>query len=336
VSHSLPDGLIPPPVAATIAAAATAEGQPITALVCTRDRGASVERTVRSLLRSDHPNFAILVVDQSDDDRTRASLRPLLDSPRLRYVRTDTRGLSRARNLGLRLSDTEIVAMTDDDCEAPPDWLRHMAALFAAHPRVAVAFCNVAPAPHDARVGFVPSYVRRRDAHVRRIPDKCRARGMGAGMAVRRATVLALGGFDELLGPGAHFPSCEEGDLVVRAILGGHEVYETAGVAVVHHGFRTYQEGRELTRRDWLGIGAAYAKPLKCGRWSFAVVPLYEVWSFAALPVLRSALRLRPPRGVGRLVAFARGFSQGLLVPVDRTSLLYRPRPDSPSPVGAG
>jgi GT2 family glycosyltransferase len=306
-----------------VTAPSVAALSPITALVCTRNRGDSVARAVRSILANTHPDFRVVVVDQSDDDRSEQALAPLRDSPRLRYIRTPTRGLCRARNIGLRASGTEVVAITDDDCEVPPDWLAHMARIFAEHPRVAVAFCNVAPAPHDPKLGFIPCYLRRGDAVLRGVLDKCRARGIGAGMAVRRAMVLELGGFDEALGAGGMFPSCDDGDAAVRALLRGYEVYETDSVAVVHHGFRTYQEGVELTRRDWTGIGAAYAKPLKHGHWRFAVVPLYELLAFAVAPLVASTLRLRRPRGLRRISSFAWGFIQGLRTPVDPRTLLF-------------
>jgi glycosyltransferase involved in cell wall biosynthesis len=297
----------------------------ITALVCTRNRGGAAAATVASILASDHPNFEVVVVDQSTDDDTAEALAPLCADPRLRCLRSDTRGLGRARNVGLGHARSEVVAMTDDDCEAPADWLSVMAQAFAAHPNVAVAFCNVARAPHDQTAGFIPAYCRAGSVLLSDIRDKRAARGIGAGIAVRRPVVLALGGFDEMLGAGAAFPSCEDGDMAVRALLCGHEVYETDAVAVVHAGFRTWQEGRALSRRDWYGIGAAYAKPLKCGHWRFAAVLASEFGRFALWPPVADLLRGRRPRGLGRIGAFLRGFLRGWLTPVDRRTLLFLP-----------
>jgi len=297
----------------------------ITALVCTRNRGAGAAATVSSILASDHPNFEVVVVDQSTDDDTARALARFRADPRLRCLRSDTQGLGRARNVGLGCARSEVVAMTDDDCEVPPGWLDVMATVFAAHPGVAVAFCNVAAAPHDAEAGFIPAYRRAGDTLVSDIRGKREARGIGAGIAVRRPVVLALGGFDEMLGAGADFPSCEDGDMAVRALLRGHQVYETDAVAVLHAGFRTWEEGRVLSRRDWYGIGAAYAKPLRCGHWRFAAVPAYEFGRFALWPPVSDLLRGRRPRGLGRIGAFLRGFARGWRTPVDRQTLLFLP-----------
>lgn len=297
----------------------------ITALVCTRDRGNSPVATVRSVLAGAHPDFELIVVDQSTGDGTARALAPFLSDPRLRFLRQQAQGVGRARNLGLREARGAVVALTDDDCEVPPDWLQVMGAVFAAHPTVAVAFCNVEAGPHDAALGFIPAYRRVGDKLLSGVRDKCAARGIGAGIAVRREAVLALGGFDERMGPGAEFPACEEGDLAVRALLRGYGVYETDAVAVRHAGFRTWEEGKALSRRDWLGIGAAYAKPLRCGHWRFLAVPAYELGRFALWPPVSDLLHLRAPRGLGRAPAFFRGFARAWRTPIDPETLLFRP-----------
>jgi Glycosyltransferases involved in cell wall biogenesis len=42
----------------------------MTAVVCTRNRGATVTDAVRSILANDHPDFELIVIDQSTDDVT--------------------------------------------------------------------------------------------------------------------------------------------------------------------------------------------------------------------------------------------------------------------------
>jgi glycosyltransferase involved in cell wall biosynthesis len=198
----------------------------ITAAVCTRNRGASAAGTVRSLLANDHPEFEVLVVDQSTGPETRAALAPLLSDSRLRYFRTQTVGVSRSRNEAMRLASpaSEIICYTDDDCTVPQDWLRTMERLFQEHPHAALVFCNTRAADHDRTAGFIPAYVRTGTVELQSALDKCRNRAMGAGMAVRRSLMLEMEGFDEALGPGGRFQCCEEGDLAVRTLLAGYRV----------------------------------------------------------------------------------------------------------------
>ena len=55
----------------------------MTALVCTRNRGSAVADAVRSILANDHPDFELIVIDQSSNDRSEVSLRSMCTDPPL-------------------------------------------------------------------------------------------------------------------------------------------------------------------------------------------------------------------------------------------------------------
>jgi GT2 family glycosyltransferase len=299
---------------------------PVTAVICTRHRGDAIVRAAASVLANDHPALRLIVIDQSVDDRSEHALRELRADARLTYVRSASVGVSRARNEGLRLAETDVVCITDDDCEAPPTWLREMQRLFAWYPHVIAAFCSVRAGPHDELTGFIPTYECPGTRVIGHRSGKRTARGIGAGMAVRRKEILELGGFDEQLGPGARFPACEDGDIIIRAILHGHQVCETDRTHVIHHGVRTWQEGKLLSKRDWVGIGAACAKPLRAGEWAFAPSAAYELLVKGIGPPLRDVMHGRAPRGSARGMHFLNGFIRGLLTPIDRRHLVFEPR----------
>lgn len=293
-------------------------------VVCTRDRGSSVVETVLSILKTSDVPIQLVIVDQSSSTDTYRALRQLLHDERIVYFRSSETGLGRARNAGLEISQHEIVLFTDDDVTVPPNWVSVMSRIMLDNPSVAVAFCNVDAAPHDAARGFVPAYVRQSDALVSSLWQKCTARGIGAGMAVRRTAVVGIGGFDVLLGAGGRFSSCEDGDIAVRALLNGWNVYESSEVGVVHFGYRTWDEGRELTKRDWYGIGAAYSKPLRCRRWNILPVIVYELLYKAVWCAFTPIVRFQRPIGVKRGWYFVRGLVAGLRTPVNCRTLLFR------------
>jgi len=296
----------------------------ISAVICTRNRGNRVCAAVASILANDHPAFELIVIDQSTDTVTATALQQFRHDRRLRYIATRTKGLGRARNIGLQLAHAPLVAFTDDDCRVPTDWLRIIEDELRREPEAAVLFCNVLEGPHDANAGFIPGYQRHQRVVVKTFAGKCRARGIGAGMVVRRETVLQMGGFDEALGAGGRFPSAEDADIAVRAIAYGWSVVETPATYVIHDGFRTWREARELAARDWEGLGAAYIKPLRAGHWRASIVFLYELLVPSLLEPLLPLLRLQRPRGLGRLIAFMRGSLRGLAHPIDREHLVYQ------------
>ena len=181
---------------------------------------------------------------------------------------------------------------------------------------VAAVFGNVDEAAHDPAAGFVPAYHPNGSRLVTSVFRKPAMRGMGACMGIRRSAILALGGFDPAFGPGGLFPSADDWEIAVRALLGGFAVYETDTVSVVHHGFRTFREGRALARRDWYAIGAMYAKPIRSGHWSIVLVAVIELLAYGFWPPVSQILRLQRPVGLSRTVAFVRGFIRGLRVPI--------------------
>src|SRR5262245_59888008 len=127
---------------------------PISALVCTCNRDRSVVDTVSSILANTHRNFELLVVDQSNDNQTRRALSRFSTDSRFRYLKLATIGKGYALNAGLRETKGTVLAITDDDCTVPPNWLETFASIFAAHPKVAVAFCCVEANEHDREAGF--------------------------------------------------------------------------------------------------------------------------------------------------------------------------------------
>ena len=292
-------------------------------VVCTRNRAPSLVRTVQSILRT-AGDYEVLVIDQGDDQAAEAALSSLQDI-RLRYVRSTRRGKGAALNDGLRLATGDVVVCTDDDCEVPQGWVEAMTAVMAAQPAAAVVFCNVLPPLYDRTAGYVPAYERQQDRCLTSIVEARRGLGLGAGMALRRETVLAFGGFDEAFGPGSRFASGDDWDISLRAMLRGFKVYDTSQVSVLHHGFRTFAEGRAHAYRDWISIGALCAKPIRAGYYGSGAALAAWLFAVEALwPPFRDVLKLRKPTGLSRIAGFSRGFAGGLCTPVEKQTLMFR------------
>lgn len=303
----------------------------ISAAICTRNRGASVAATISTILAIDDIDFELVIVDQSTNEETAQAVAPFESDPRVRFIRTGTKGLGVARNIALGEVKSDLVAYTDDDCTAPTDWLRKVYEAFQIDRKIAVVYTTVEAAPHDSSVGLIPAYRAKGERVFSGVLDKRSARGIGAGMAVRASMVRAMGGFDEMLGAGGQFPSCEDWDIAVRALIRGYSVLETDKVSVVHFGFRSHDESRFLSKRDWTGIGAAYSKPIRCGHVSFAGVIINLLSSYALTPFFRDLRQLKRPRGIMRIVHFSRGFLQGMRTPINKSTLCFIPAQAAPA-----
>lgn len=294
-------------------------------VVPTRDRSDQVARVATSILDNDHIDFELVIVDQDPSGATKRALEPLRGDPRLRYLATDVAGKTRALNLAIEATRSRHVLFVDDDCEVPSDWISSMVDALDEHPQAALAFCEVLPAPHDPAEGFVPMYVIEEPRVWTSMWNRT-SFGLGAGMAIRRDVLESIGGFDEAMGPGARFPSADDGDLAMRVLTAGWHVLDTPATAVVHHGFRTWQQGVDLTRRDFTAIGGYCAKAARCRVWGIATTILW-MGGFVGLvrPLATAIATRRRPSGLRRLLHFARGFRDGWSLPVDRERILYRP-----------
>ncbi len=287
-------------------------------VVPTLNRPDALLRCVRSILAGEVLPDVCIVVDQSDGEETRETLRTGVDDPRVRYLRSGGRGLSRALNEGIGAVGTEIVAITGDDCTVDAGWLKGVRDAFEATPELGMVFGTILPTHHDSDLGFVPSYRPATSIIVRKIAQKDRIGGTSACMALRTTAWERLAGFDRQLGVGAPLRSAEDADLTLRALGRGIAVSQEPGIAVVHHGFFAWEERGELIRRNWYGTGAAFAKFLRLepAAGARALLSTAFRWtgngSRVAAGLGRGAHRWQSAR------AFLTGFREGLRTGIDR------------------
>ena len=295
----------------------------ITVVISTRNRSESITQTIQSILKNDYPHYELVVVDQSEDDFTESSLQSFLTYPHIRYKKTAAKGVSQGRNLGIVDATTELIALIDDDCEAPTNWLHELAAAFAVDHRIGIVFGNVFPGPHDSTAGFIPIYVRKEPLLVKSIWDKHRVEGISACMGLRRSVWEKLRGFDEMLGVGAPFQSAGEVDFTLRVLIAGYFVYETPAVSVLHHGFRNWEQGKRLMYRYWYGTGTTFAKHLRCGHGSMVLLLARLAWRWAFGVSQVAAGFGKNSHKWFRLASFIRGFATGAITPVDKRICHY-------------
>jgi glycosyltransferase involved in cell wall biosynthesis len=295
----------------------------VSVLICTQNRPEGLEVVLRSLLASTDVELEIIVVDQSDDEESAEVVKRLGQNGDVRYHRSETVGLGAALGEGIELARSPYIVRTDDDCEAPPGWVAAMADALRQRPNVGVVFSNVEAAPFDPTTGYIPDCHQDHSHLVRSILATYRWRGLGSGMAFRREAAIQIGGFDCALGPGARFGSCEDWDLEVRLLARRWWAFYAADIEIVHHGYRSFAQGREHARRDWMGIGAMFGKLVRAGHLSALPLAAWELGVNAVLPPLTDLLHLRAPRGVGRIRAFGIGFASGIRMRVDRRTIRF-------------
>jgi GT2 family glycosyltransferase/SAM-dependent methyltransferase len=230
----------------------------VSVVICSRDRPALLMEAVTSVVRGLDTPSELIVVDQSARPHPTLPGSPVLGGVEVRYVHTSSVGVSRSRNLGISLARTDRLAFIDDDVTVAPDWLGAMiGALGTSEARVVVTGRVL---ENDAQAGrFAPSTKTetQRAVYAGRIWDDVLFTG---NMALNRATIAEIGGFDERLGPGATFPAAEDNDLGFRLLEAGYRIIYVPEAVVFHRAWRTSHDYLPLRWRYARGQGAFYAK----------------------------------------------------------------------------
>jgi glycosyltransferase involved in cell wall biosynthesis len=231
----------------------------ISVILCTQDRDASLTRCLdyySRIIPSDV--WELIVVDNGSVDRTSEVLELEVQHQRLPlvFVKEGNKGLSKARNAGIRRARGEIICFSDDDCY--PD-----AQFIAAWKRVF----------EDPKVGFAGGRIELFDPADAKVTIKTDADPQfflpndfifpgtlhGASMAFRRAVVDTVGVFDDDLGAGTSVGSGEDSDYFQRASENGFIGFYSPEPLVWHHHGRKDSEIKRLYPGYDRGRGAFYA-----------------------------------------------------------------------------
>lgn len=258
-------------------------------IFCTRDRPRMIVEAIASVLGGDAVPAEIVVVDQSAAPHPTLPTTVMPAGCTLRYVHTTSRGLSRARNEGVRAARHPILAFTDDDCLADPSWLRTLVGALVAAGTGAAVSGRVLPVL-ERPDGYVPA-VRLDDAPAVYTGRVLRDALVAGNLAIHRTDYEALGGYDERLGAGSRYPASEDNDLGFRLLRSGRRIHFEPAAVVWH---RAWRAGDAVVPQRWrygYGQGAFYAKHVVAGE--------RGALGLAGRRILQLALRM-PRRLAGR------------------------------------
>ena len=184
----------------TRAAAAAEFTPPVLVLVPAYNEAQVIHRTLHALLRSDYPDFSILVVDDGSTDETARIVTDHTPAhPQVRLLSTPNNGKAAALNLGFRAAREDYIVTIDADTIVMQDTIRHLIAPFADP--VVDAVCgnvqvgnvrNVLTAFQNLEYVTTQNYDRRAFDSL-----NCISVVPGATGAWKRQAVLRIGGYSD-------------------------------------------------------------------------------------------------------------------------------------------
>jgi GT2 family glycosyltransferase len=222
----------------------------VSVVVCTYNGAATLADCLDGLQNLDYPDYEVIVVSDGSTD----AVGQIVSEYEVQLIETENRGLSSARNTGLRAATGEIVAYTDDDTRPDVDWLRYLAHTFATTDYAAVGGPNPLP-PYARGVEQCVSNAPGGPTHVL-LTDRDAEHIPGCNMAFRRSALEAVGGFDEQFRIAG-----DDVDVCWRLLENGLKLGFNPGAVVWHRRRRTvrsyyrqqrgYGRAEALLERKW-------------------------------------------------------------------------------------
>jgi glycosyltransferase involved in cell wall biosynthesis len=128
----------------------------VSVIIPTYNRKNLLREALHSLFQQSYPKekYEIIVVDNSSTDGTEQMITELLKKAPcgLKYFRKKNEGPAPARNLGMQCAEGSVIAFTDSDCLASPDWIEKGVQAFDADD-IAFVSGKILPKP-DMPVSF--------------------------------------------------------------------------------------------------------------------------------------------------------------------------------------
>lgn len=244
-------------------------------VLATLGRTHEVDRFLASLRCQTYEDFELIIVDQNLDDRLVQIVDKYQAQFHIIHLRPDLKGLSRARNVGLRCATGDIVGFPDDDCWYPPHLLEFVARHLAGE-----AIDGVTGRTEDdkgqteGRWQLAPAELNRSNVW------KC---AISFTIFLRADVIVKTGLFDEAIGVGAgtKWGSGEETDYLLRALVAGARIRYEPDLVVFHPVKMAESEADNVRRAISYSRGTGFV--LRKNGYSFAALA-----KFLAGPTVRT------------------------------------------------
>jgi cellulose synthase/poly-beta-1,6-N-acetylglucosamine synthase-like glycosyltransferase len=278
---------------------------------------------LESALRQEPPPAEVLLVVDHNAELADRARREFTSVSVLENA--GTKGLSGARNTGLKAATQPVTAFLDDDAEARPGWLEQLVAPYSS-PDVVATGGSVYPRWPAASPLWLPAeFYWVVGCSYRGLPETTgQVRNpIGANMSMLTDPALEVGGFDESVGRvGANTRGCEETELSIRltASRAGSVILYVPAAAVDHHVAperltfsyfvrRCWHEGR--SKADVVRLVGAAAGLQRERRQTAVVIPAALIRELRSLATGHVSAAARMFATIAGLTAASAGYFSG-------------------------
>lgn len=285
-------------------------------IIVSRHRPQALQRCIAALRLQDHDHFELIVVADP------AALMGIAQFNDMKKIAFDDANIAAARNLGLMVAASDIVAFIDDDAVAEPTWLSRLIGPFV-DPTVVAATgfvrgrngisyqwraCEVDHMGNDHALDVTQTVL------IPATPMRA-VKTQGTNCAFRADPLRRIGGFD----PAFHF-YLDEADVNLR--LAPFGVTAIVPSAEVHHGFlQSAYRRRDRVPTSLFEIGASVAVFLRRHASCVDNTDIVQKQG-ARLAALRQARKLSAAQAADLMDSLHQGWAAGLDRPLRQAKIL--------------
>ena len=180
-------------------------------ILVTLDRSKEIKECLNSLTVQEEQDFEIIVIDQSDNDKTKTIVERF-NTLNIKYYAVDFKGLSKARNYGLQYAEGEYACLLDDDAIYTRNYLLQARKIIEKYDCIVLS--GIILSIEDKKTPFVKYSCTQNESFLKAkdILNFCPS----ATLIFPIEAISKCGNFDERLGVGNKYASAEETDFLLR------------------------------------------------------------------------------------------------------------------------
>lgn len=212
-----------------------------------------IKKFIEGLKNQTYKDFELIIVDQNEGNIVKDLIKDI-KSDFITCIKCSP-GLSHARNKGMRYAKGQILAFPDDDCLYPENMLKDVHNFLKTQISVNILAIDT----KDINTLEKLPYTKKVSGEFRVSKNKIFKTITSISIFCKNCDGLY---FDEKLGLGSKYPSCEEFDFVTKALKNGKTCFFSDKICVLHPNHKEFNT-KTLIKKikiHALGHGAYFRK----------------------------------------------------------------------------
>lgn len=207
-----------------------------------------------SIINQTYQDYELIIIDQNNDNNIENILNNY-DSLQYKHIKTNILGLSHARNIGLNEVTGDVISFPDDDCSYPDNLLYDVKGYLTNNTHYDFISLKTVDDQTNEQLSYTPlvksTIVTKSNIFLS---------VTSIGLFIRKQKELPE--FDERLGIGSEYYSCEEMDYVHHLIIEGYNGIYLPSIFLYHPKLPDLLSPHimQKIKNNSLGHGAYYKK----------------------------------------------------------------------------